>query len=80
MFCFTFVESESNDEVLVIRDSNNPACKTITNAAEEVVKYLHDKGWLGSKRLLYYDTDGRKDELLHDSNGKFIDFNILSQE
>jgi hypothetical protein len=77
-FCFDFVPQETTPEILVIRDSNNPACPSITNAAEDVVEYLYKLGELkGDRRLWYYDTDGNKDELLHDGQGKFIDFGFL---
>ena len=77
-FCFSEVPQESTPEVLVIRDLNNPACRSITNAAEDVVKYLYQAGDLkGNRRLWYYDTDGNKDEIIHDGEGKFIDFSFL---
>lgn len=77
-FCFDYVPQESTPEILVIRDSNNPVCRSVTNDAEAVIAYLFQQGELkGDRRLHYYDTDGNKDELLHDGEGKFIDFGFL---
>ena len=74
-FCFGSVPEETTDEILVIRDLDMPSCRSITNDAEAVVEYLHDKGWLSNeRRLMYYDTDGNKDEILHDGNGVFLGF------
>ena len=47
--------------------------KTITNAAESVVRTMHVNG-LGPRRLFYYDSDSDLTELVHDGNGKFVDF------
>lgn len=53
---------------------------TITNAAEKVVKYLlNSKELIPDMRLLYYDTDGRLDELLFNDDG-FINFKFLPQQ
>jgi hypothetical protein len=51
---------------------------SITNDAEAVVKHLTEK--YGSKYRFYYcDTDGFWDELLHDGNGNFTKFHILTE-
>ena len=66
-------------EELLIKDVSNdyPRAVSITNAAEEVVRELFAFGKLkDGQRLLYIDTDGRTDELLH-SNGRFVDFKLL---
>lgn len=47
--------------------------KTITNAAEQVVATCHMAG-LGKRRLFYFDSDNDLTELLHDGNGKFVNF------
>lgn len=65
------VESE-NDEILVIRDVGK-AQMTVTNDAEAVVEDLEEKGLLRGRKLLYYDSEGRLDELKH-KDGKFSGF------
>lgn len=39
---------------------------TITNNAEDVVRYCHEKLCLGDRRLQYEDSEGVLTELLHD--------------
>jgi hypothetical protein len=60
---------------------------SVTNDAEGVVLELHQVGILGSRRLLYYDSEGRLDELVHDGRGTFLGFSpgtptieVLSRE
>jgi hypothetical protein len=58
--------------------------KTITNAAEKTVLKCHVMG-LGKRRLFYFDSDNDLTELLHDGNGKFVNFknahpSILDEE
>lgn len=65
----------SDDAPLVIRDlgpwDQHP---TVTNDAEGVVARLFRDGLIpGRRRLLYFDSDGNLDELLHDG-GKFAGF------
>lgn len=62
--------------VLVIKDitpwDQHP---TVTNDAEWVVENLYSRGLLlGSKLLLYYDSEGHLDQLLHDGQGHFTGF------
>lgn len=48
---------------------------TITNAAEDVIKELHQAGKLsGAKELLYYDSEGVLSRLRHDGQGNFLGF------
>lgn len=47
--------------------------KTITNAAEDVVFDQHIKG-LGNRKLFYVDSSGDMTRLIHNGEGKFIDF------
>lgn len=66
---------ESSDTALVIRDLGPwNRYKTVTNDADNVVAELHASGKLGNRRLFYYDSDGRRDELVHDGNGVFLTF------
>jgi len=68
---FTVVTNTST--LLAITDANDGAM-SITNDAENVVAWLHERGWLGNKVLIYRDTDEMWDGLLHDGKGKFINF------
>lgn len=66
------VEREDSDTV-VISDVGG-VCMSVTNDAEAVVRALHDQGVLRGRRLLYYDSEGRLDELKHDGHGNFTGF------
>lgn len=73
---FDIVSNENN--VLTIRGGIGGM--TITNAAESVVKCLLDsKELTQGMRLLYWDTDGRLDELVFNEQG-FVRFNLLPQQ
>lgn len=62
----------SDNSTVVIRDlgpwNRHP---TVTNDAEQVVEGLGN--WLGSRRLLYYDSEGELGELRHDGP-RFVGF------
>lgn len=48
---------------------------TVTNDAENVVRSLVAEGRLpAGRRLLYYDSDGRLDEILVSDRGEFLGF------
>lgn len=48
---------------------------SITNDAENVVRYLHAAEISGpDSRVIYRDTEGRYDELVHDGRGGFVGF------
>jgi len=69
------VVAEKPDEI-IIRDvgpwERHP---TVTNDAEGVVADLHREGRLpAGRRLLYYDSWGELDQLLHDGQGRFTGF------
>ena len=64
----------STPDTLTIRDIGGPRCLTVTNDAEDVVAAVHDEEGLGARRLLYYDSVGDLDELLHDGRGRFLGF------
>ena len=75
---------KSNRMVIILDHSEDypMACKTITNAAEEVVEHLANNCYgepLGERALYYRDTDGRFDQLLH-SNGRFADFKACTDQ
>src|SRR5579885_3128206 len=79
---YEIVFSETTPPVLTIRDLG-PWCEvpTITNDAQHVVRELHQKGFLkAGRKLHYYDSDGRLDELLHDGAGRFMGFCAIVQQ
>ena len=57
---------------VIIRDVGTDSV-SVTNDAEDVVSDLHTQG-LGSRRLLYFDSEGCLDELCHDGHGNFTGF------
>lgn len=72
---FSIVAQESTREVLVIHDEGPwDEHVTVTNDAENVVEWLYANGklWPG-RRLLYYDSLGALDEIVH-QNGEFSGF------
>jgi hypothetical protein len=50
---------------------------TITNGAEQVVKECHEDAGRRGKRILYVDSEGELSELVHDFQGKFVDFRFV---
>ena len=63
---------------LIIRDLCDGTCKSITNDAENVVRQLVRSGILdGTQRLLYYDTEGKLDQI-GVKNGRFDGFILLN--
>jgi hypothetical protein len=70
--------ARDDDESVTIRD-NGPWDKypTITNSADSVVAEVFDV--LQGRRLFYYDSDGRIDELLVSNTGRFMGFAPLDQ-
>lgn len=66
---------------LVIRDVGPwDKYRTVTNDAEFVVEDLVRRGYLPrGRRLLYFDSDGRLDEIVVE-DGRFFCFKILPQE
>ena len=76
-----FKVEDRNADRLVIRDIG-PWDKhmTITNDAENVVKHLLQTGVLQPvQRLLYYDSEGYLDEIVHDGE-KFVGFKHIEQK
>jgi len=72
---FTIVHRESTPDRLVIRDEGPwDRHPTVTNDAENVVASLVADGYLPpGRKLLYYDSDGRLDQLLV-RDGRFAGF------
>lgn len=68
---------EQSDHRIVLQDMSEFAnCKTITNAAEEVVQDLAPL--LGGRRLFYFDSSGELTELFV-KDGRFGGFGICRQ-
>jgi hypothetical protein len=67
---------KSTNDYTFIADESIFGSKTVTNAADEIVRELYEKGviWDG-KRLFYKDSAGDIDELLHE-NGAFTGFSF----
>lgn len=66
----------STKEELVIEDIGPwDRYQTVTNDAEGVVDALTCMGHLRpGRRLMYYDSGGDLDEILHDGHGRFLGF------
>lgn len=56
---------------VIIRDENRRGYQSVTNAAEDVVREL--AALYPGRRIFYYDTMGRLDELVHEG-GTFVGF------
>lgn len=65
---------EKEDEKTVVITDVGTTHMSVTNDAEAVVCDLHEKGILRGRRLFYYDSEGRLDELVHDGHGRFLSF------
>lgn len=59
-------------EALLVRDLGGPY-PSVTNDAENVVADLHGEGILDGQRVMYIDSWGHVDEVVH-SRGVFIRF------
>lgn len=69
---FCVVANECTPEQFVIKDKDEGM--SVTNDIENVVLKLLKNKWIHpGKRLFYYDTIGRRDEILFDKKG-FVDF------
>jgi hypothetical protein len=74
---FAIVAAETDDKTVTIRDIGHQTKMSVTNDVENVVAYLYAYGLLRSnERLLYYDSQDRRDEITHDGAGKFTGFVI----
>ena len=63
-------------EVVAISDQCDGTTLSVTNDAESVVAELNRTLDLGDRRLIYRDTDGRWDELVHE-RGAFVGFSPI---
>lgn len=72
-FAYDILE-DSDDNILIVDQSELYGCMSVTNAAELVIEDLFKRGLLSAgKRVYYEDTMGEVDELCHE-NGKFTGF------
>jgi hypothetical protein len=71
-----FIWSAPRGNAVILVDRDGPV--SVTNDAENVVAYVLER-YLKKPRILYKDTDGEWDELLHDGE-KFTGFSILTPE
>ena len=78
---YSIVHEETNDQVLTIRDDGPwNEFQTVTNATEKVVTELYETGLLHTEqKLLYYDSDGDLDEIVH-LNGRFVAFRAIQRK
>ncbi len=68
------VQIDGNDAILVV-DMNSG--RSVTNAAEEVVRFLADAYTEGLPPVFYRDSEGQWDKLVHDGH-RFTGFRALS--
>lgn len=74
-----FIILHNSLELIVLYDLGPwDSFKTITNDAENVIKYLHESGGLVplTKQVVYTDSEGEPTRLLHDGAGNFTGFGI----
>lgn len=73
---FQLVPDECTPVTIVLKDIGfGLVCKSLTNDARHVVRIAHLLWNLtADKRLFYYDSLGKLDELLHDGAGNFLGF------
>ena len=63
---YVLLEVSPSGEILLIEDVGHTYTMSVTNDAEAVVYELVNK--YGNKRIIYKDSDGNWDELLHDGD------------
>lgn len=73
---FVLVEDECSCRKITIRDIGEYI--TVTSDVRAVVQWLYINGILGDPdrplRLYYYDSYNKKDEIIHNGRGEFIEF------
>lgn len=65
-------------DFFVIRDCNRHGRRSVTNDAEAVLALLART--IRNRRFLYFDSEGRLDEILHNGAGQFVGFVPVSFE
>ncbi|MET0405272.1 MAG: hypothetical protein ABW123_22850 [Cystobacter sp.] len=71
-----FLSVRLSADLILVAGGHWPDGRSLTNAAEDVVAWFHRGGMLGTRRLLYEDTNGQWDEMLH-AGGVFTGFHPL---
>jgi hypothetical protein len=66
-----YIIVKEDDSFVFIEDIGTG--RSVTNDAEAVVYELFNKESIGDKRIIYKDTNGDWDELVHDGD-RFVDF------
>lgn len=66
-----YVQEVTDDAVYIVDLANECGTMSVTNDAENVVANIAQE--YSNKRIIYRDTDGQWDELVHD-NGRFLRF------
>lgn len=67
----------NHQEMILIEDTGEGM--SITNDAENVVQEVHGEVGLSGRVLMYRDTEGRIDQLLHQDN-RFTMFKLVDDE
>jgi hypothetical protein len=71
--CDFYIAQEGANFIAIV--DRNGGGMSVTNDAEAVCSSLHRQGKLPKTRfLIYRDSDGRWDQLVHDGEGKFLGF------
>lgn len=65
------------DQHVIALVQTDPTVMSITNDAEAVIADLLDRGKLHQRRVIYKDTEGRWDELVH-WFGEFKNYKFLN--
>lgn len=73
--CFAVLHT--NDLYIVIVDLDRPGKASVTNDAQNVVKWLTENHEISTKEIVYKDTMGRFDKLEH-VDGQFTRFTALT--
>lgn len=67
--------------VVALIDNGSASTMSVTNDAENVVRYLYEEGVArGATPIVYRDTMGRWDGLAHDGHGHFTGFVMIGAE
>ena len=66
------IEKETENYIYIV-DKGTENEMSVTNAVKSVLEQISALGKLGSRRLIYRDSLGNDDEIIHE-NGRFIRF------
>lgn len=69
-------------DIIILNDLAMEGCRCITNDADYVIAALYEihsrEKEIPMPRVVYEDSMGLWDELVHDGKGKFLNFNVMS--